>query len=359
MKKIFFFLIILILLYNLKILNVKGSERLIGLYGFDKNAEIFKGLSIQEISDYLSKVGINAVWGDFDEKGIPDVLHNKGIKTFFEISIFSSEKLWKEFPDSRPVLSSGKLLEKEGWYAGVCPANEKVRKKKLKEIDETLARGFYDGVWLDFIRYPCHWEVKEPKIFETCFCDNCLNKFQKDTGIKIPYNNNDKKKIANLILSNYDNLWREWKCEQITNFCAEVKKLINEKYQGKILGMFGVPWRMEDFNGAIKEIICQDYKNLAKYIDVFSPMSYHLMCNRDIKWIDDVTKEIVSLTNKPVWVIIQGVSDPVKMTDEEFEKAIKEGLSNNSSGIIVYSFRHMVEEKKWEVFINTVKYLEK
>ena len=90
-------------------------------------------------------------------------------------------------------------------------------------------------------------------------------------------------------------------------------------------------------------------------MDVFSPMSYHLMCNRDVNWIGDVTKEIIELTKKPVWVIVQGVSEPVEMTNKEFEKAIIEGFSDGSSGVFVYSFSHMIKENKWDVFIKTIK----
>ncbi|NVM03704.1 MAG: hypothetical protein HWN67_15340 [Candidatus Helarchaeota archaeon] len=356
MKRALFLILILGLVFKFLTSCEKNVEKMVGIYGFNKDAEIFKALSDEEIADYLADFGINGVWGRFKDKSITDALHKRGIKTFFGIGIFSGRKLWEEFPDSRPVLSTGEMLEMDGWYAGVCPTSENVRKKKLKEIDEMFAKGVYDGVWLDFIRYPCHWEVKKPKIYETCFCDNCLNKFQKDKEIKIPDNLEDKKKIASWILNNNDRMWREWKCEQITDFCADVKRLIDKKYPGKILGVFGVPWRISDFNGAIKKIICQDYEKLTQYVDVFSPMSYHLMCNRNIDWIGDVTMEIASLTQKPVWVTIQAVSQPVKMSNEEFEKAIKEGLSDVSSGLIIYNFNYMMKENKWDTFVKTIKY---
>lgn len=357
MKRTLFLIIILTFVFNLSISENRNDKRMIGIYGFNRSAEIFKELSASKIADYLADLGIDAVWGRFKDKSITDALHKKGIKTFFEIGIFIGEDLWKEFPDSRPVLSTGKMLDKDGWYAGVCPTNENVRKKKLKEIDEMLGKGFYDGVWLDFIRYPCHWEVKQPKIYETCFCDNCLKKIQRDTKIKIPNNLKEKEKVASWILNNNDKIWREWKNEQITSFCADVKRLINKKYPGKILGMFGVPWRISDFNGAIKKIICQDYEKLAKHVDVFSPMSYHLMCNRRVDWIGDVTMKITSLTHKPIWVIIQGVSQPAKLSNNEFEKAIIEGLSDGSSGLMVFNFNHMIKENKWEIFVKTIKSL--
>ncbi len=359
MKKIFFLLIFSIFVFNSVCTENKESGKMIGVYGFNRNADICKGLSAEQIADYIAGAGINGVWAKFKEESIPAALQKKDIKTFFEYSIFVGKKIWNDILDSRPILSNGEFLKEEGWYAGVCPSNDKVRQMKLKEIDRMFSKGFYDGVWLDFIRYPCHWEVKEPNIYESCFCNNCIDKFQKETEIKIPDNLNNTEETAGWVLDNSENIWREWKCEQITSFCANVRKLVDEKYPGKTVGLFGVPWRLVDFDRAIKKIICQDYKKLAEYIDVFSPMSYHLMCNRDVDWIGDVTKEIIELTKKPVWVIVQGVSEPVKMTDEEFEKAVIKGLSDGSSGVFVFSFDHMIKEDKWDVFLKIIKDVEK
>lgn len=86
-------------------------------------------------------------------------------------------------------------------------------------------------------------------------------------------------------------------------------------------------------------------------------MSYHLYCGKDIEWIGEVTKEIVSLTQKSVWVTIQACSIPVKMTNEEFEKTLREGLADGSSGIRVFSFRYIIEENKWDTFVKTVRSL--
>ena len=43
-----------------------------------------------------------------------------------------------------------------------------------------------DGVWLDFIRWPCHWEVPEPALPRTSFDAATVARFARDAGIDLP-----------------------------------------------------------------------------------------------------------------------------------------------------------------------------
>ena len=42
--------------------------------------------------------------------------------------------------------------------------------QKLAEIEGMLRSSWYDVINLDFIRYPVHWEVPNPRIPDTCYC---------------------------------------------------------------------------------------------------------------------------------------------------------------------------------------------
>jgi len=107
-------------------------------------------------------------------------IRSKGIKLYVEIGIFIGDEWWEKYPDSRPIGQRGRPMKKIHWYAGVCPNNLGIRKEKLEEIRKLIKEYEVDGIWLDFIRYPCHWEeVRSADITEHCFCKNCLDGFSK------------------------------------------------------------------------------------------------------------------------------------------------------------------------------------
>ena len=83
--------------------------------------------------------------------------------------------------------------------------------------------------------------------------------------------------IARILLERHETEWTAWRCEQITSWVAEARAVLKRIRPDGILGLFGVPWRLADHNGAIRKIVGQDYRALSQYVDVFSPMVYHLL----------------------------------------------------------------------------------
>jgi hypothetical protein len=85
------------------------------------------------------------------------------------------------------------------------------------------------------------------------------------------------------------------------------------------------------------KIIGQDYCALSRYVDVFSPMVYHLMCGYPPEWVGEVVEEIYELSGKPVWPIIQSVSAPTSLSAEEYGRTIDVVLhSDVSDGVLVF-----------------------
>src|SRR3990167_8158467 len=108
-----------------------------------------------------------------------------GLRLNVETGIFVGDQWWQKYPDSRPVDRHGKLMEKIGWYTGVCPNHPQVRHEQLNNIRRLVKNFDIEGIWLDFLRYPCHWEtVRSADITEYCYCKNCLKTFARDGGEK-------------------------------------------------------------------------------------------------------------------------------------------------------------------------------
>jgi hypothetical protein len=111
--------------------------------------------------------------------------------------------------------------------------------------------------------------------------------------------------------------------------------------------MFSVPWTETDWDGALRRIMGQDLEALAKYIDVFSPMVYHKMCGQPVPWIANITEHAHGLTDKPIWPIIQTMSKPEAMSDQEFGAAIDQARqADGSQGVILFTWKGLLEENR-------------
>lgn len=297
-----------------------------------------EGKSYEETAKTLKDLGVNAVFIKPDS-GFLEALHREEIQVFAEVPIFAGKAYWRSHPETRPINSEGDRIEKREWYAGLCPTNPWLRKTKLEEIEKILRRFPLDGVWLDFMRYPCHWEVKDPIFEETCFCPNCLRKFQEDIHIAIPEELEQTKSISAWILKNHRAEWTSWRCDQITQFVKEARAILDRERPRAVLGVFAVPWRKKDYDNAIERVIGQDFNKLKESVDVFSPMVYHKMCGKPTGWIREIVEYMAERTGKDVLPIVQA-SD---VSEKDLQEAIHEGLSSRSKGVIVLSFEWLLK----------------
>ena len=140
--------------------------------------------------------------------------------------------------------------------------------------------------------------------------------------------------------------WTAWKCQQITAFVQQVRAIIDQAPRKVLLGLFSVPWRQSDFEGAIRHIIGQDYQALAAPVDVFSPMVYHKLCGRDIPWIAEICAWAAKETRRPVWPIIQAMDDPEALSPQELHEAVRTALTApGSHGVIIFNLKALSPEK--------------
>ena len=325
-------------------LQQENLSPVVAVYGFNRDNDWFRDKSEEEILDILGSWKVNAVFGVHEDAALAEVLRRGGIKIFAEFGVFVGESYWNRYPDSRPLTAKGQPLEMIEWYAGVNPSNEQVRKEKLANFQEMLEKYPLDGIWLDFIRWPCRWEKSTPRLEATSFDSATVKKFSGDTGIKLD-SFDDPVQAAQLILDGFQEEWTRWRCDQITGWVAESRKLSDRYSPDTKLGLFGVPWIL-DYDNAIISVIGQDYEALGGYIDVFSPMVYHLMCGRPVTWIGEVTDWIGQTTGKAVLPIIQTVNSPGVLSPEELGEATKSALTSpESMGVIFFNLEGLDEKK--------------
>ena len=287
------------------------------LFGLPVDKEPFKDKWQHEITMILQEAGVDGVVKMPHDSHLVNEMKGAGIKAYAEISCFSGKKAWETFPGSRPITASGEPFDTEGGYGGVCVNHEGYVADLLSRIEHLLDEARWDGLWLDFIRWPGRWEEKEPKLTEVCFCDTCLARFAEDRGVHYPKELSGTAAKAAWILAERRSQWIEWKCDCVTDVVARIRVIMQRKLDpdepDAILGIFGVPMRQADFDGAIHRTFGQDWAKLGPYVDVFSPMVYHIYCHRPLEWISQVVAEVSQRSGRTVWPIVQSCSMPTEM----------------------------------------------
>jgi len=295
-----------------------------------KGVFVFDRLSEEKLAMIL-RLGANAVFTGHENLRVESVkkFKDKKIKVYAEVGLFCGQDLLKKYPDARAISREGKLKKKVDWYMGTCPNHPRIRREKLEVIKRIVDKFPVDGVWLDFIRYPSHWETVKPELTEYCFCQTCLKKFKKEVGV-----------------DHEGQEWIRWKSEQITRFVAQSRAVIKARRKQVKLGLFAVPWQSQEFAGAIMRVIGQDFKLLSQYIDMFSPMTYQAMCGRSTDWIAKTVAYFNQITNKPVLPLVQTENKPRIIASEEFENSIKAALRPPSAGVIIFYLEDLLKNEE-------------
>lgn len=320
------------------------------LYGFQPSLKPFEGKSPEGILEALRDLHCNALFFSGKENGaLYRFLNENGIPTYHEVGLFVSKSLYQERPDLRPIRANGAEQPPRGWYCGLCPNQPELREKGLERIRALYTRPEVQGVWLDFIRYPIRWEVPDPWIDDTCFCDICLQAFDRHLpdGVKFPETVRTRTEKADFILENRLPSWIEFKCNSIAAFVADAKKIRDETKPGALLGIFTIPWMYKDYDGAIHRTVGQDFSTIGDLADVLSPMVYHGLCHREEAWPGEYSAWLHTLTQKPVWPIVQAMNEPDTLTPESFERVVRDAGERSGSGVILFTAGHIDKEKRW------------
>jgi len=316
--------------------------------------------SFPELFEEWNSLGINTAFvsASLDSNSEFRKLAKKhNITTFIILPIFYNHEELQKRPNLFAITDEGKKANDE-WVSFVCPTRRDYQKQRIKYIKNLIKELNPDGISIDFIRYFIFWEKIYPErtlksLANTCFDTHCLKKFQKDTKILIPENLETTAKIASWIKENNLLQWVNWKCYIITSMVRDIVEEAKRIKPGILINIHLIPWRKNDFDGAIKIIAGQDFQEISKYVDFLSPMCYHHMLKRTPSWIGAVVKDIYDQTNSKIIPSIQVKEAYLeqKLTIEIFRKAIKESLKSPSNGVVFWSWEALEEdsEKKDEI----------
>ena len=325
------------------------------IYGLDRRLGPLRGKNASQVAEWVARHRFNAVFGGYRDRKLVRALQRLKIKVFAEIPLFVGHRHWRK-KGGRPVTAAGRGLRKQGWYAGVCPNQPALQAQQLRLIRRVVQRHKVDGIWLDFIRYPARWErARQGKALpRTCFCRRCLGQFSQQTGVKLPSSKGTAGR-ARWILTHHHKRWVQFKTGRIVAFVRRARQIARQANPGVLVGLFAVPWRATEYRGAIHAVIGQDFRQLASHVDIFSPMLYHHMAGRDPAWIHSFVGYLHKLTGKPVLPIIQACSVPRRLSQQEFADAVTAAQKAPSRGVILFSLKHFLREKRSSTWLKTLE----
>jgi hypothetical protein len=309
------------------------GKRIVGFYWVPASDNLDQQL------DLLVNTGANTVYVPYRKLDLVPLayLHQQKIQVFVDWGLFVGEELRQQYPDSVPVDETGAPFERDDWYVPVCPNHPQVRTQHLAALTQLLEDHGHEiaGLWLDFIRFPVRWEVKQPHLRQLCFCRHCLNLFLQVE--REHYTVDETQEIARLILHERKEEWVTWKCARITQFVQTVRRHITVRNFPLRLGMFSLPWQRTDYVGAIRTVAGQDLGLLAEHVDIISPMVYHKLCYRSVTWIEEVIDDVLDWTQRPVLPIIQSLDQPDVMTAGQLDAALTHASRASGDGIMIFT----------------------
>lgn len=267
-----------------------------------------------------------------------------GMTLFLIFPVFQNPEALKEDPGLAAVTAAGGPAREE-WVEFVCPAREDYLSRRAAHLRDLVAEFGPDVVSLDFIRYFVFWEKVAPdrapeSLPQTCFCPVCLAGFEKEMGARIPSELAATAEKAKWILETHASEWAEWKCRVVARAVERLAAAAREARPGVKINIHAVPWRKDDFGGAVRSIAGQDLARLAPYADFISPMCYHHMVRRSPAWVHDVVADISAQTHAAILASTQVSEAYVEETlaPEEFRAALEEALKPPSIGVVLWSW---------------------
>lgn len=298
---------------------------------------------------HLSDLGVNAIFvrhHSITEKFM-ERAEQEGVAVYAEYPTLKGKGYVKEHPDAWPINDQGEKAKQASWFMGVCPTNPDFKQYRMRELRELLKTYDVKGVWMDYVHWHAQFEEPDPILPETCFCEDCLTRFQAAAGVDVPEGSTAKR--ASWILENRDAEWRDWRAGVIAGWARDMKMIIQQEQPDTLLGIYHCPWTDQEFNGARRRILGLDYGMLREIVDVFSPMVYHERMGRNPEWVAENIRWFSEKINAQregypkIWTIVQAANKPGVITAEEFETVLRNGTAGKATGVMMFTSHSVAE----------------
>lgn len=295
---------------------------------------------------------------DYNDRAFRDALGERGIEYYVAVSMFFDPLALEANPDLRPINECGRPMEKIDWYIGLCPSREDFLEHRVASIRKAVEVLNPDGVFLVFMRFPGFWELWLPDASrsdfrEYCFCKNCLERFQRESGVAIA-RGLEGEKAARWILANKRTAWTDWKCEVIAGAVRTVRERLADIRPDIRIMLNTVPFRRADHDNAIEEVFGQSFEKLSPVVDSFEVMTYHQILKRPLEWIPLIANEVREYTGREVLCTLQAkpfyldgmhraAGRRRELPIEEFAAALAQVRASKADGVVAFTWSDFLQ----------------
>jgi len=331
------------------------SKQIVGAFVFpDFWADLSRASSILT---RLRDCGVNAIMTEAERYELPALraTHKVGLRFYAGIACFSDHasdfRSLKERPELWPVIETGERRAQMEWYIGMSPTNRRRQEEAFGQI-KSIARAFpIDGFFLDFARWPLHWEIelrpRRSRPPDSSFDPVTLAKFEEFAG-PLPRSPRAASAQAAWIHENRYEEWVDFKCKVVRDFAAEAAQVLKEARINAELGIYVVP----DVNGLTEALTGQRIKDLAPTVDWIAPMVYHNILLQRPGWIGSALASVVKFAGQKTLPVLQADSNRDQagagdwgppMQDSDWREALSEVAGRpDIGGFIIFPGAAMI-----------------
>jgi hypothetical protein len=227
----------------------------------------------------------------------------------------------------------------------MSPTDCRRREEALAEI-KSIARTYpVDGIFLDFARWPLHWEIElrpeRDRPLDSSFDAATLAMFEEATGA-LPRDLDTTAARAAWIRRNRLADWVEFKCKVVNDFVSEARNALKGTKADAELGIYVVP----HVNRLTESLTGQRIKDLAPLVDWIAPMLYHNILLRPPAWVASTLAPVVAIAGEKTLPVLQADSnrDPATvgdwgppMSDADWSDTLSEVAARSDiGGLIVF-----------------------
>jgi hypothetical protein len=263
---------------------------------------------------HIRDCGVNAIMTESNsyELRTVDAVHKAGLRFFAGVACFSDHasnfRSLRKRPELAPILENGDRRPQMEWYVGMSPTDRRRQEEVLAKI-RSVARSYpVDGVFLDFARWPLHWEIElrpgRDRPLDSSFDAATLAMFEEATGA-LPRDLETTSALAAWIRRNRLGDWVEFKCKVVNDFVSEARNALKEARADAELGIYAVP----NVNALTEPLTGQRIKDLAPLVDWIAPMLYHNILLQPPTWIASALAPVVKVAGKKTLAVLQADSN--------------------------------------------------
>jgi hypothetical protein len=340
-----------------------ASWRLIPLFGAFIFPDAWQDPSaFRALLGAFGERGVDAVMTesvDYDAGAI-EAVHEAGLRFYAGVACFSDHasnfQVLHERPELWPILETGERRPQNEWYIGLTPTDERRQREVLAAISAIASNYEIDGLFLDFVRWPLHWEIELrpglPRALDSSFDPISIAAFEKVKG-SLPPDLTDVASRAAWIRGRRLSDWVDFKCGVITDFVGRARDALKAVRASAELGIYVVP-NVKDLT---EPLTGQRIAELAPLVDWLCPMLYHNILLQPPNWVGAKIAEVGSIAGRKTLPVLQADSnrDPdlaadwgPPMSDADWRAALSNVHNSEISGLIVFPGLSLASDNRGE-----------